>query len=434
MNETPTLALAKIRELAAARHVTLAGLVLAAIVVQQFLGTPSPLPSMVIVILALGAFDALVLVRLRSGAAATRHEALGHFGFDIAALSLFFWSSGGASNPFIDLFLVPLAAAALRFSRGEMLAAVAASLAAYLTLVAWHVPLPVPAEGMTSFHCFGVWLNYAVCGGFVAYAIHGLAMRSREDERRLAAAQQRNESDDYLARAGALALGAAHDIRTPLCTIDVLVNEVLYSRSDAAAATKNLRLAARQLEGCRRILGELVTYGRDAPGQVPGLPVDRFLHELVDTWRVLRPSARLVCHRSGARPVPSVARASGLGHAILNLLSNAADASPGSVTLECQWTVAALHVQVLDRGPGLPEALREVLGERPVTKPGHGAGIGLLLTRRIVERAGGKLELSPREGGGTTAELTVPLIPAEPSAAGAAAPTPFHIRYYGSGT
>jgi two-component system sensor histidine kinase RegB len=429
---SPALARDKLQDLAAARHVTIGGLVLSAIVVHQFLGSPSPLPRLIAVIAVLCAFQALTLMRLRGGAPAGRFEAIGHLGFDVAALTAFFYVSGGATNPFVDLFLVPMAAAAVRFSRGELLFGGAASLAAYLSLVGWHVPLPGPMEGVTGFNCFGMWVKAVVCGGFLFYLIYGLAARKREDEHRLAAERVRTAADDYLARAGALALGAAHEIRSPLCTVDILVNEMLQRGDDPAVVAKNLRVASRQLERCRRVLGEVMSYGREA-GDAPEVPVDRFLHELLDSWRVLRPNARLASRRSGTRPPPRLCRSSGLGHAILNLLNNAADASPESVTLECRWTASALHVQILDRGPGLPAALKDVLGERPLSKPGSGAGIGLLLAKRIVERAGGTLEMRERPGGGTSAELTVPLVAAAESAApGAAGDPSLEIRYYGS--
>jgi len=242
------LARDKLQDLATARHVTIGGLVLSAIVVHQFLGEPSPLPRLLAVIVVLCAFQALTLMRLRGGAPVGRFEALGHLGFDIAALTAFFYVSGGAKNPFVDLFLVPLAASAVRFSRDEILCAGAASLAAYLALVGWHLPLPGPMEGVTGFSCFGMWVKAAVCGGFLAYLIHGLAERKREDERRLATERLRTAADDYLARAGALALGAAHEIRSPLCTVDILVNEMLQRGDDPAAVAKNLRVASRQLE------------------------------------------------------------------------------------------------------------------------------------------------------------------------------------------
>ena len=420
----------ELRALALARYVTLAGLVLCALVVAHFLAEPSPLPTFAVLIVALALFQAFALARLRSPASAGRHEALGHLAVDLAALFAFFYVSGGATNPFVDVFLVPVVAAAVVLPRPQLAVAGATALGAYLALAKWHVPLPPAAEGVTGFHCFGAWVKYALCGGFIAWMLHGLATRARERDARLAAVELKNAADDYLARAGSLALGAAHEIRAPLCTLDVLVNDML--QKPELAGTKSLRLAARQLEGCRRALAETLSYGRDDTIGGAARPVDRFLHDAVQTWRLLRPNARLAFRRSGLRPAPGVPAASGIGHALINLLNNAADVSPDSVTLECRWTETGLTVRVLDRGPGIAPGVRAELGNRPVTSAGGGAGVGLLLAQRIADRAGGTLELRERPDGGTCAELAVPLVPSGAARSSAAAEAPFEIRYHGS--
>jgi two-component system sensor histidine kinase RegB len=420
----------ELRAFVTARYVTLAGLVLCALVIAHFLAEPSPLPTFAVLIVVLALFQAFALARLRSPAPAAPREALGHLAVDISALFAFFYVSGGATNPFVDLFLVPVAAAAVVLPRPQLAVAGATALVAYLALAKWHVPLPPAAEGVTGFHCFGAWVKYALCGGFLAWVLHGLSTRARERDARLAAIEQKNAADDYLARAGSLALGAAHEIRAPLCTLDVLVNDML--QKPELAGTKSLRLAAQQLEGCRRALTGVLSYGRDETSGGAARPVDCFLHDAVQTWRLLRPNVRLGFRRGGLRPAPGMPAASGLGHALINLLNNAADVSPDSVTLDCRWTESRLTVQVLDRGPGIAPGLRAELGSRPVASAGGGAGVGLLLAQRMAERAGGTLELRGRPDGGTCAELVVPLVPSGAARHPAAAEAPFEIRYHGS--
>ena len=65
-------------------------------------------------------------------------------------------------------------------------------------------------------------------------------------------------------------------------------------------------------------------------------------------------------------------------------------------------------VRVLDRGPGLPEGFAPTAG-RAADAAHKGLGIGLLLAFGAVERCGGRIEFSPRSGGGTIATLTLPL-------------------------
>jgi two-component system sensor histidine kinase RegB len=280
-----------------------------------------------------------------------------------------------------------------------------------------------------------MWVKFTVSAGFVGYLLYTMASRARQRERELRLARQRSEAEEHLLRAGSLAAGAAHEIRSPLCTMSVLVNELLQRPQDPASRTKSLRLMSEQIEACRHILGELMSYGQDALAEGQRrMAVDDFLHEAVGKWRMLRPGVTLACRRQGTQPAPRIATDGGLGHAILNLLNNAADASPEAVELVGTWTPAELKVMVLDRGPGFAPGIAEVAGERFLTtKPGKGTGMGLVLAKTAAERAGGRLALTSRPGGGTCAELVVPIEPAgETPAKRVSSAPPVEVRYYQS--
>lgn len=103
-----------------------------------------------------------------------------------------------------------------------------------------------------------------------------------------------------------------------------------------------------------------------------------------------------------------------LEQAIHNLINNAADASPETIECEARIDGEALVVRVLDRGPGLPEGFDAPGGHAAASASGKGLGIGLLLAFGAVERCGGRIEFSPRSGGGTIATLTLPLASLRP--------------------
>jgi signal transduction histidine kinase len=97
---------------------------------------------------------------------------------------------------------------------------------------------------------------------------------------------------------------------------------------------------------------------------------------------------------------------------LLNLLLNACQATgtgPGPVEIETASREAWGEIRILDRGPGIPTAVRDRLFEPFVSARAGGNGLGLAIVRRLTETMGGTIALEDREGGGTVAELRLPL-------------------------
>jgi len=102
-----------------------------------------------------------------------------------------------------------------------------------------------------------------------------------------------------------------------------------------------------------------------------------------------------------------------LRQAIMNLLNNAADASPDRVDVEGHWDERELRIRICDRGAGiLPEAADKIGRTFFTTKPaGQGSGVGLVLSRTIIGRFGGSVKLFNLPGCGACTEVRLPLAP-----------------------
>ena len=103
-----------------------------------------------------------------------------------------------------------------------------------------------------------------------------------------------------------------------------------------------------------------------------------------------------------------------LRRALRNLLENAKRYGGGDVSVSTQLVDDAALVRVCDRGPGIPEALRERIFEPFYRLPGHaeqagGVGLGLSLVKQIAQRHGGSVRCEAREGGGSCFVLTLPV-------------------------
>ena len=399
-----------LRQLMLLRNIAIVGQTFAIVVVHELFAVPLPLIALISLAGLLVLFNlATTFWRLQQLQPVTDLEVLAQIVVDVGALAALLYLSGGATNPFVGLFLIPLTIAAARLPWIYALPVALLTLACYSLLVFFHVPLPVPSHGAQDFLVFGMWVNYLLCAGLIAYLVLTLARRLREQSRSLADAERSALDREYLVRVGSLAAGAAHEIRSPLCTMAILVKE-MQQHDDHQALQQNLRVMSDQIEACRRTLSDLVTEGRDAVGNGSNESADKFLHDAIDRFRGLRPGITLSFQWRDAQPPAVISTDRDLGHAILNLLNNAADASPEAVEMNCSCSAGKMRIHVEDRGPGIPSELVDVLGERFFTTKGDGGtGIGLLLAKTAIRRAGGSLRFSNRPGGGARVEVVLPL-------------------------
>lgn len=169
------------------------------------------------------------------------------------------------------------------------------------------------------------------------------------------------------------------EIDTDIAELDALVEEVLLAS----------RLDARSLEVARD-------------------PVD--LRALV-VEEAARAGARV--DDAGAAPPPVRGDERLLRRALRNLLDNARRYGGGDADVSWRAVGDAVELRVCDRGPGVPEALRERIFEPFFRLPGHaeregGVGLGLGLVRQIAQAHGGSARCEPRDGGGSCFVVTLP--------------------------
>ena len=94
----------------------------------------------------------------------------------------------------------------------------------------------------------------------------------------------------------------------------------------------------------------------------------------------------------------------------MNLLNNAADASPDDIEVECAWFDGLITLEIRDRGPGVTVEAMNLQGRTAFSdKQGRGLGLGLLLANATIERIGGSVTLANREGGGGITQVMLPI-------------------------
>lgn len=431
---------ANLRRLFVLRNIEIAGQAVAVGVVSQVLAIPLPLPPLFAVIGFLALCNALTWWRLKQPWPVGDPELFGQLLLDGAALAGLLYFSGGSTNPFVSLFLLPLTIAAATLAPRYTWSMAALALGCYTLLMFNYVPLPssvaVPAslppmvmEGSASdhmhmdrgdgfgLHVLGMWFNFLVSALLIAFFVVRMAASIRERDRLLALAREEALRHEQIIALGTLAAGAAHELGTPLSTMAVVIKELQHEVAAQPEVAESLATLREQVDQCKQILSRLLASADHARAEGGARrPVDAFLDELLDKWRLMRPGVRSTAHWEGAQPVPDILAERTLFQALMSLLNNAADASPGEVEVEGRWSEHELRLEIRDRGPGLaPDAMQRAGTPFFTTKaPGQGFGLGLFLANASIERIGGVVRLYNREGGGTRVEVALPLLAVNP--------------------
>jgi two-component system sensor histidine kinase RegB len=342
-------------------------------------------------------------------------EAVGHIAADTLVLGYLLYFTGGASNPFITLLLVPVALSAAALSVRAILSVAAIAGAAYVVLLLRHVPLPMNelrgADHGFSLHVAGMGVNFAITALLLGFFINRLATAVRMQQLEVQRVRERALRDEGILAIATQAASAAHELNTPLSTMRTLLPELRREHADDTVLHEDLELLEAQVERCRTILREMVAFGKTQLSQEPErLRLQAFIHGFIERFTLLRPEAELELLVPAALEPLVLRTPPGLRHALINLLNNAADASAmrdsNSVTLEVRRDSDWLEWIVRDQGPGFtPSGATASIGE---SGKQSGLGIGLALAEATAERLDGQL-VAANTGHGAEMRLRLPL-------------------------
>jgi PAS domain S-box-containing protein len=260
---------------------------------------------------------------------------------------------------------------------------------------------------------------------------------------------------DRLSTFGMIAAGLAHEINNPLAyaltnheiiarelpRLAAMAQEAATGEVDLEAVVNGLShcesmlaVAMEGLERVRSIVRDLKTFSRADPLEEVLVDVQHVLDSAINVAQSeLRHRARI--ERCYGESAPVRGSTSRLGQVFLNLVVNGAQAIPeeraGAGIVRITTSTASdgwACIAVSDDGVGMSaEAQRRLFEPFHTTKPGLGTGLGLYITRSIVEAHGGTIEVESSEGVGTTVYVKLP--PYEPTldrkrSAGVSSPAP----------
>ena len=400
-----------------------------------------------LVVLSTGAFNLYTSMRLETDDPVTELEIFSQISIDVFAIAALLYLTGGASNPITWVFLLPLIITAIMLPQAYAWYMVILTTSLYTMLIAFNIPLPSiephmpnPAplqhsdvenyqmlqhahimndKSYFSLHMFGMWFGFVFSAGLVAFFVVELARTLKDQERSLAEARENALRDERIIALGTLAASAAHDMGTPLGTIAIVAHELEqeYPSHRYPDLYEKMLIMQQQVSRCKDTLSVMSASAGEMRAESGGvIRLTDYIDDVINQWRTHKPGAKLsfFIDPDVATEAKIIAERT-LTHSIINILNNAAEASPAELGIEfhASWDLNHLTFRIRDFGPGFPPEIAEFAGKQPVVSKKHGLGVGLFLTYSTINRLGGKINLYNSDSGGACVEITLPLINAE---------------------
>lgn len=340
---------------------------------------------------------------------------------EILSFSLILFFTGGATNPFTFLYLIPLAIAATVIPGKPTWTLTLITILLYSLLLKFYIPLSYRmhdhhqpgSDGQFSQHVLGMWFGFMVSALLVTWFITYLSRELKHRDQAIAEARQRELRDQQMITLGSLAAGTAHELGTPLASLAIVTGELTdgFNPQDHPELFENQKILRTQIQRCKSILSVLSDSTGESRADAGHLiPAQTFISGTVEHWRQLRPDTLLQQQHQEPENCGQLLNDRTITQAIINLLNNAADASPQQISIKTSVSQQVFHLSIEDSGPGISNEQIAMAGDVSFSTKPDGMGIGLFLAITTLRRCGGDVQFQRRETGGTRTLVSLPLI------------------------
>jgi len=248
----------------------------------------------------------------------------------------------------------------------------------------------------------------------------------RHWEQQLEVTRQQRFHQEKMAAVGSLASAIGHEVSNPIAAISGVAQFIAdESADDDRPQGRQINEFARQIlnqtERIAHIMRQMATLTAPHSPEPELLNLNALIRSTSGFIRYDKRFRSIEFEEALAPDLPAItAVADHVTQILMNLLINAADAlerisDPGRQRIRIATRVVGDEVllSVTDNGCGMtPDVLTKAFDESFTTKPaGRGRGIGLFVCKSLIEKSGGRIELSSTPGEGTTATIFIPLRP-----------------------
>ena len=376
------------------RWIAIFGQFLTVFFVSYFVKIPIPFFETLTIILFSVAVNFYSYLEERKNKSITNIKAFLFLLFDTLQLGFLLFLTGGIVNPFSVLILAPVITSASYLPALMTVVLSSISIIIIILLNFYFIPLNLGSEFfLPEIYNFGLVASLIITVIFIAIYAYLFASSSRKISNALSVSKLQILNQKKITEVGSLSAAAAHELGTPLNTIFLILNDLLKEKklTEDKNIVKDIILLKSQADRCKEILQRF--------SKNPLKLKDKFLQKvkITDLIKInfdkFNKNKDLIITKKPNNDEPEIVFKDEIMYALGNIIQNATLYSYKIVTVDIKYLNTHVIITISDDGNGFSKDILDKLGEPYVSKNNQGMGLGIFISKNLIENMGGKLKL-----------------------------------------
>ena len=320
-----------------------------------------------------------------------------YLSYDILQLGLLFFFTGGVTNPFIFLIIIPAVFSSLYLNIWSSIILVTFIIIVLIVLTFFYYDLPHPGElhfHASDYYLYAIPISTIIGLIFLVYFGAKFEEESRIRKKAYDKLQELMAKENELLSLGGQAAAAAHSLGTPLSTILLTVKELQKEFGDSHKIKKDLDLLVSQSERCSEILKRLSLNPNIVDEFIDSnLSFYDYLNEIVRSFQEISKKKFLINSEKYLNPI-NTHQSPEIIYGLRNFIGNANKFSKKKIEIFLSSNKKITEITIRDDGPGFPKDLidKQKLGEPYIRTANqeniskYGLGLGTFIGKTLLEK------------------------------------------------
>ena len=312
--------------------------------------------------------------------------------YDLVQLILLLFMTGGLSNPFSILIIVPTTISVTYLSRGSSQFIVTCSIIFSTVIAFYHMPLPYPVNEslvLPKYYNIGLWLSLGIGIIFLGNYAYQLGRDNRVRSTALSRLEEELTKEKVVNSVGGMAAAAVHELATPLATISLVSKELQKQLKDNSNIKEDINLLIEQSERCSSILKD-IAQRKQKDEFIENISPKELINEIVFSLNNIS-NKEINVENLNLNQRMKMTKKTEISYALRNFIENSIKFAKNKINIEIDQNKKRTAITISDDGDGFNKDIIANLGQpylhsNNIKKNKKGMGLGVFISKSLLER------------------------------------------------